>query len=249
MQFGNFIVSIPYLFRTRCTSQGPSTCLLNLTPAATQRKAVMNSSCQVALISSRMSTTSVDLLRNGLILRFLVRIVFKNSFLCALSTFTCVHLVCLCCVKHFLWVSFRWYSVLQVYVWHEQHRVGLQVHRYRRTQGTFSDRYFALDTLDVLGRLINTLQIKLSSFKLLALSSLKRFWDTEANVGRWRSAQSTATCWHLGVAGGRGMSPDWKPETQSHSLVAPSAAVSVPDVSPGVFVHFSLLLILTPSVG
>lgn len=62
------------------------------------------------------------------------------------------------------------------------------------------------------------------------LCSLIRVWDTEANVSRWPSARSSAIGWHLGVAGGRGLSPDWEPATQSHSLVAPPASVPVSDV-------------------
>lgn len=81
--------------------------------------------------------------------------------------------------------------------------------------------------------------------KLLLLmimpSFLPRLWDTKANVGRWTTAWPLASGWHLGVAGGRGLSPDRKPAPQSHSLVAPPHAVPVPDVRAQ---HCSPLLFL-----
>lgn len=79
------------------------------------------------------------------------------------------------------------------------------------------------------------------SLSLFICLSLIRFWDTEANVSRWPSAQSLASGWHLGVAGGRGLSPDRKSAAQSHSLVAAAAAVSVPDVRvQSLLIHFCL---------
>lgn len=92
MSKSNLNVVLSFSFRTRCIFLGPSSSQLNLTPAATQRKAVMKSSCRAVLISSKTSTTSAALHRNGLILRFLVRnkcSVFFNVFSCpALQTFS-----------------------------------------------------------------------------------------------------------------------------------------------------------------
>ncbi len=67
----------------------------------------------------------------------------------------CAHFryFCLLCLNHVyqhvscVWVSLRRYPVLQIYVRHEQHRVGLQVHRYRRPQRAVPDRYFILEQI------------------------------------------------------------------------------------------------------
>lgn len=208
----------------------------------------MSSSYPAAVTSSRTSTTSAALLRNGPIWRFLVRNISKVIFL--LSS---VYLWF--CLNHvYQRVSLRWYPVLQIYVWHEQHRVGLQVHRYRRPQRTLPDRYCTLEQTHTLLHLCKPASLPLVddsaltsnwilrlSLSLFICLSLIRFWDTEANVSRWPSAQSLASGWHLGVAGGRGLSPDRKPAAQSHSLVAAAAAVSVPDVRvQSLLIHFCL---------
>lgn len=187
-------ITFPIL-RIKCTSLEPSTCRWSLTPAATQRKAATSSSCPAAVTSSRMSTTSAELLRNGRTLRYLVRIthvrtVFKTS---------CVsyHLS----IKRLL-VSLRWHPVLQVHVWHEQHRVGLQVHSNRGPQGPIPNRCFG-----------NGRETDFVCWISLILCHPPpiRVWDPEADVSRRSSAQSAAAGWHLGVASGRGLSSDRKP--------------------------------------
>lgn len=190
----------------------------------------MNSSCPAAVTSFRMSTSLVALLRNGLILKFQVRVLF----LFAISQLCFVIVSSSCLAISFL----RWYLVLQVYVRHEQHRVGLQVYDYRRPQGSLPDRYVEINTpLLRMPKVMLMSRLVSSVFTLCVLLLLHwvRFWDPEANVGWWSSAQSTGIDRHLGVANGRGLSPDWEPETESHSPLAPPPAVSIPDVRGLIF--------------
>lgn len=206
----------------------------------------MNSSCRAAVISSKTFITSVALHRNGLILRFLVR--NKCSFfffffpalwsrLCSLQTFSFLLNLSLS-----MCLPVRWYALLQIHVRHEQYRVGLQVHRYRWSQRKVPDRYFTSDQRKGPRQTYSKVSVDHKLFLLMIMSSFpSRLWDTKANVGRWRANWPLATGWHLGVAGGCGLSPDRKPAPQSHSPVAPPPAVPIPDVRAQ---HCSCLLFL-----
>ncbi len=61
---------------------------------------------------------------------------------------------------------------------------------------------------------------------------MNRFWDPEADAGRWTGVDSPPAGWHLGVAGGRGLSANRKPAAESHSPAAAAPAVSVSMVCP-----------------
>ncbi len=71
----------------------------------------------------------------------------------------------------------------------------------------------------------------LYSFSVCKLANkftfMNRFWDPEADASRWAGVDSPPAGWHLGVAGGRGLSANRKPAAESHSPSAAAPAVSV----------------------
>lgn len=110
-------------------------------------------------------------------------------------------------------------------------------HRGRFQTGTSGQRRRPRQTLSKV-----SLGQKLFSWTIMS-SFPSRLWDTKADVGRWTPTLPLATVWHLGVAGGRRLSPDREPAPQSHSLAAPPPAVPVPDVRAQ---HCSCLLFFWP---
>lgn len=215
----------------------------------------MSSSCPAAAISSRMSTISVVPHRNGLILRFLVRNILESLFL-FYSVSICVHIAgildyqCASCV----WVSIRWYPVLQIYVWHEQYRVGLQVHCHRRPQRTFPDRYCTLEHIHyyICANLLSDHKSNSAGYSVKFIFTSKwillhyspiwnqvlRYWSK-----CWPMNKCSVTCHWLTSGSGRWAWPvarlganAWKPFT----CYSVSCSASPRRKSPAVLKHFYL---------
>lgn len=207
----------------------------------------MSSSCPAAVISSKTSTTSAALLRDGLILRFLVRNILKSHSLLFCSVNLYVHFYLFTFMLLFLGFSQVIPSTTDLcQTWATQSGATSSQSQEATEDGSKQVIYIKTNSYSFyisasfgreklcrpLGNMfINKINPQVGQVVTFSpLCSLIRVWDTEANVSRWPSARSSAIGWHLGVAGGRGLSPDWEPATQSHSLVAPPASVSVSDV-------------------